>query len=237
MYLSKDYKIQNTSNVDTLFEIPEFADFLTYRKESNSYLFWKGETQCINPNSSLDTLSDGNFHLYDYTKKCGAEIIWRRGTLVEYLNPADWSLHVVDVDNDAAGEDWIKLNSDTDYLIKMGNDKLQVTQKGIDGVKSSSLFGGVLWSRYTQPEELRFVDDEPKHQHYFKDFSDCKKVDVYRVLDRFNVVHPCQQHIAKKALCTGNRGHKDLLRDIQDIIDTAERWKDMLLEDSRDGEG
>lgn len=81
-------------------------------------------------------------------------------TKIEYLNPADWSLHVVDVDNDAVGEDWIKINKDTDYLVKMGNDKLQVTQKGIDGVKSSSLFGGVLWQRYTQPESLPFVDDE-----------------------------------------------------------------------------
>ena len=40
-------------------------------------------------------------------------------------------------------------------------------------------------------------------------------------------------HIAKKALCSGQRGHKDLLTEIQDIIDTAERWKEMLIEDEK----
>lgn len=85
---------------------------------------------------------------------------------IEYLNPADWSLHVVDVDNDEVGKDWIKINKDTDYLVKMGNDKLQVIRKGIDGVRSSALFGGILWQRHTQPEELPFVDDEPKGQKH-----------------------------------------------------------------------
>lgn len=82
-------------------------------------------------------------------------------TFQEYLNPADWSLHVVNVDNDAAGEDWIKLNNDTDYLVKMGNDRLQVAKKDIHKIKSSALFGGVLWQRPQQPEELPFIDDEP----------------------------------------------------------------------------
>ena len=45
--------------------------------------------------------------------------------------------------------------------------------------------------------------------------------------------HSCGAHIAKKALCSGQRGHKDLLTDIQDIIDTAERWKEMLIEDEK----
>lgn len=70
-----------------------------------------------------------------------------------------------------------------------------------------------------------------KHKHYFKDSSKYSQLDVYRTLDLFGINHPCQQHLAKKALCAGNREHKDLLRDIQDIIDTAERWKEMLIED------
>ena len=81
------------------------------------------------------------------------------------------------------------------------------------------------------------MNTHKKHSHYFKDFSGCDAVDVYRVLDRFQVAHPCQQHIAKKSLCAGNRGHKDLMRDIQDIIDTAERWKEMLNEDASVGYG
>ncbi|NRA77166.1 MAG: hypothetical protein HRU18_03070 [Pseudoalteromonas sp.] len=46
-------------------------------------------------------------------------------------------------------------------------------------------------------------------------------VDVYRVLDAFNVDDPCLQHLIKKALCSGIRGHKDKRQDLQDIIDSA----------------
>lgn len=113
--------------------------------------------------------------------------------------------------------------------------------------------GVLLWKRHTQPEALPFVDDEPttedfifnpsisdqyaeiekvrqKHSHYKKDISHLDVLDIYRIDELFNP-HPCGSHIAKKALCSGHRGHKDLLTDIQDIIDTAERWKQMLIED------
>lgn len=98
---------------------------------------------------------------------------------------------------------------------------------------SSGCFA-TLWSRFTQPDELPFIDDEPKledielnplpkHSHYFKDVSDVAQIDVYDVLLRFGVTDPCLQHIVKKALCAGNRGHKDFERDLQDIHDTAKR--------------
>ena len=38
-------------------------------------------------------------------------------------------------------------------------------------------------------------------------------------------------HITKKALCSGARGHKDLTTDIKEIIDTANRWLEMIAED------
>lgn len=133
----------------------------------------------------------------------------------------------------------------------------------------------VLWSRFTKPEELPFVDDEPmteenqipvdateimnkfragnikldfsqstgisgldrpqpdlsdiqlnltpKHSHYFKDVSDIDEIDVYEVLHRFGVTDPCLQHIVKKALCAGERGHKDFHTDLKNIADTAQR--------------
>lgn len=112
--------------------------------------------------------------------------------------------------------------------------------------------------QYRQAEVLPFIDDELhksrewdlsdydfaesdawiesnieqglKHSHYKKDVSNLEVVDIYRLTELFKP-HSCGAHIAKKALCSGNRGHKDLLTDIQDIIDTAERWKEMLIED------
>ena len=94
----------------------------------------------------------------------------------------------------------------------------------------------VLWSRFTQSEQLPFVDDGPqslndqyaeiekvRHAHYFKDVSDIDEIDVYEVLHRFGVTDPCLQHIVKKALCAGERGHKDFHTDLKNIADTAKR--------------
>lgn len=103
----------------------------------------------------------------------------------------------------------------------------------------------LLWQRHVQPEELPFVDSPPefehgfgasslndqyaeieqvrKHRHYFKDVSNIAEIDVYAVLKLFEVTDPCLQHIVKKALCAGKRGHKDMMEDLQNIVDTAIR--------------
>ena len=62
-----------------------------------------------------------------------------------------------------------------------------------------------------------------KHRHYFKDVSNIAEIDVYAVLKLFEVTDPCLQHIVKKALCAGKRGHKDMMEDLQNIVDTAIR--------------
>ena len=49
------------------------------------------------------------------------------------------------------------------------------------------------------------------------------RVDVYAVLEAFNVTCPALQHLAKKALCAGLRGHKDKMEDLNDILDSAFR--------------
>ena len=73
---------------------------------------------------------------------------------------------------------------------------------------------------------------EKAHNHYFKDVSCLDYIDVYRVLDLFKVTDPCLQHAVKKLLVAGGRGHKDIERDIQDVIDSCERWKEMKQEDA-----
>jgi hypothetical protein len=52
-------------------------------------------------------------------------------------------------------------------------------------------------------------------------------VDVYDVLKAFEVTNPALQHLIKKALCVGIRGHKDASEDLQDIIDSAVRAKEL----------
>lgn len=54
-------------------------------------------------------------------------------------------------------------------------------------------------------------------------------VDVYDVLKAFSVVNPALQHLVKKALAVGQRGHKDAAEDLQDIIDSAIRAKELAV--------
>ena len=53
----------------------------------------------------------------------------------------------------------------------------------------------------------------------------CKGVtiDVYDVLTAFNVTNPALQHLVKKALCAGLRGHKDKAQDMAEILESAKR--------------
>ena len=76
----------------------------------------------------------------------------------------------------------------------------------------------------------------PKHGHYFKDVSNLATVDVYRLLQLFNVTDPCLQHAIKKLLVAGGRGAgKSIDRDIQEAMDTLLRWQEMQHEDKRNG--
>ena len=69
-----------------------------------------------------------------------------------------------------------------------------------------------------------------KHSHYFKDVSHLNTVDVYRVLTLFGVTDPCIAHAVKKLLVAGGRGAKNMPQDVQEAIDSLQRWKAMQAE-------
>lgn len=48
-------------------------------------------------------------------------------------------------------------------------------------------------------------------------------VDVYDVLEAWKTTNPALQHLIKKALQPGERGHKSLVEDLEDIIASAQR--------------
>lgn len=54
-------------------------------------------------------------------------------------------------------------------------------------------------------------------------------VDVYDVLMAWSVTNPALQHLIKKALQPGERGHKSREQDLQDIIDSAIRAKELEI--------
>lgn len=73
---------------------------------------------------------------------------------------------------------------------------------------------------------------DKKHAHYYKPVTHLEEIDVYRVLQLYNVTDPCIQHGIKKLLVAGGRGAgKDINKDIQEVIDTLTRWQEMGRED------
>lgn len=49
------------------------------------------------------------------------------------------------------------------------------------------------------------------------------KVDVYSVLEAFQVECPARQHAIKKLLCAGIRGKGDVRQDLQETLDAVRR--------------
>ena len=76
-------------------------------------------------------------------------------------------------------------------------------------------------------------DKQQKHQHYKKDVRHIDYIDVYRIIDLYELHDPCFQHALKKILVPGARGHKDLTKDINDIIDTMQRKLEMMAENEK----
>lgn len=82
-------------------------------------------------------------------------------------------------------------------------------------------------------EATEEMAEKGDHSHYFKDVQHLETLDVYRVLKLFNVTDPCIQHAVKKLLVAGGRGAgKDITQDIEEAIDSLDRWLEMANEDA-----
>ena len=72
-------------------------------------------------------------------------------------------------------------------------------------------------------------EDKPLNK-YHREVKEGVYVDVYDVLRAFNVTDPCLQHMIKKCLANGVRGHKDATEDYEDIVASAKRALELHLE-------
>lgn len=68
-----------------------------------------------------------------------------------------------------------------------------------------------------------------KYNKYLCEIKPGVFIDVYDVLMAWNVTNPALQHLIKKALQAGERGHKSREQDLQDIIDSAIRAKELEI--------
>jgi hypothetical protein len=72
----------------------------------------------------------------------------------------------------------------------------------------------------------------------FSKYEDaCITIDVYRVLDAFNVTCPATAHAIKKLLCAGIRGHKDNEQDLDEAAQSIEEARAMLKQKRRAAKG
>ena len=77
------------------------------------------------------------------------------------------------------------------------------------------------------------IDAKPREfDHYYKDVSSLKSIDVYRVLELFDVTNPAIQHAVKKLLVAGGRGVKDQAKDVEEAIKSLQRWQEMRQEEA-----
>ena len=53
------------------------------------------------------------------------------------------------------------------------------------------------------------------------------KADPYAILLAYQITHPAQQHAIKKLLRAG-KSHKPLGQEIDEVIATLNRWKEMM---------
>lgn len=74
---------------------------------------------------------------------------------------------------------------------------------------------------FKQPDDL---DDGKKYETTIIGLcGKAVKIDIYRVLDAYPQVDPHIEHLIKKALKPGERGHKDKRTDYLNIIESAQK--------------
>lgn len=115
------------------------------------------------------------------------------------------------------------LTHSCDFGIFMNKAHKEITLQELRNMVNQEQGEPFLTPETTLNDQYAEIEQVRKHRHYFKDVSNIAEIDVYAVLRLFDVTDPCLQHIIKKALCAGKRGHKDMMEDLQNIVDTAIR--------------
>lgn len=90
-------------------------------------------------------------------------------------------------------------------------------------ISISNTFNGAVFTKY-EPSKIpmnkyqKIIHGKDQNGNVVKCI-----VDVYDVLEAWKTTNPALQHLIKKALQPGERGHKSLVEDLKDIIASAQR--------------
>lgn len=119
-----------------------------------------------------------------------------------------------------------------------------LTELGIGDVPIDVPLESVIdWNFYGETNKGKqemcdeYIDDVVKesvnitqNNKYNREIKKGVFVDVYDVLRAFSVSDPALQHLVKKALAVGQRGHKSTKEDYEDIVASAKRALEIYLE-------
>lgn len=82
---------------------------------------------------------------------------------------------------------------------------------------------------YTEDLGYMYTDEEAPKQELppltdpYRKVMPSVSVDVYDILQAYEVTNPAVQHAIKKMLCAGKRGYKGDIKDIKEAISSLER--------------
>jgi len=146
----------------------------------------------------------------DYNRHWDEFLVYRPNSIDERLNWFDflYRFHLDEIDNEMEPEEHIFAQSQK----KIGWTPLPDPRMD-----------------FIETDDHRPPKAEPNYNKYDVDING-KKADVYTVLEAFEVTCPALQHLAKKVLKCGRRGHKDELEDLNNIIASANRAKELYNE-------
>ena len=93
--------------------------------------------------------------------------------------------------------------------------------------ETEQLAGKVIPPKWIDGPVGEFAATPPKANKYRREVKPGVMIDVYDVLKAWRVENPALQHLIKKALQTGQRGHKSREEDLSDIVASAIRAKEL----------
>lgn len=132
--------------------------------------------------------------------------------------------------------EWWKQNAPRRAMFWGEDEKWYMTDE--DGgwkVRNTLAWQEIHWPHTTlhkRPDpELDYQETEMiKRSKYHREIKPGVWIDVYDVIKAWAVDNPAQQHLIKKALQAGGRGHKSYDQDMEDIIASAARAKQLNAE-------
>ena len=207
-------RLSNTANI-----VDGYLGKPGYVYRDSRWHEWNSDTSTV-----FDTISDPKNReqidfspLYDWIDHDGGEcpvrnsdvvIVREQGSQLEYAAQAvsvDWSKNLK-FKLSGASADWPEQRSDA------------IGQNGNDGEH---------YDIPTPEYDPRDVAFKPKKSKYHREIAPGVWVDVYDVLKAWKVENPALQHLIKKALQPGERGHKTLDQDMKDIVASAIRAQEL----------